>query len=285
MRINKITAVALMALVLIVLNILFFAWTDEETRGTVEWMSYGFTMFSFVVACISIFRIRQDSDEVYHLTTNFLPISYFCVQTILSVIAIYYGMVLRKTSEMTETVTSTVNDSVNKLIDQSKGALPDSIQGVDIDSIGSTIGNAVNSTTEAITQQSSFLADHYAIIVLTVYLLVLVFYAVNLGIHSTANKATAESLAKQAKDHLFIQENSQRLQRMLSQVSDPTAKKAVNSLYESIRFSANQTTPEGKQIEAEVAAGIGQLASLISTANWDAVKELAQQLNEKIKMR
>lgn len=33
------TFVALMVLVLIVLNVLFFVWTDVETRGIVEWMS------------------------------------------------------------------------------------------------------------------------------------------------------------------------------------------------------------------------------------------------------
>lgn len=252
MRINKMTAVALMILVLIVLQILFFAWTDEETRGAVEWMSYGFTMFAFVMACWSVFRVRQDSNEVYHLTTNYLPVSYFVVQTILSAIAIYYGMVLRKTAEVTQTITETVSDAVNE-------------------SVGKLVA----------TYQPSFLAEHYTIIVLSVYLLVLVFYAINLGIHSTANQATAESLAKQEEEHKFIQENSKLLQRLLIQIKEPTAQKAVNSLYETIRFSANHTSSEDKQIQNEIAVGISQLASLVEAANWDEVKELSQQLNLK----
>lgn len=283
MKINNITTVALMVLVLVILNILFFAWTDAATRGAVEWMSYGFTMFAFIVACVSVFRIRRDSNEVYHLTTNFLPVSYFVVQTILSAIAIYYGIVLRKATEVTHTITETVNDSVGKLVEKTQDVLPDSIQGLSVDSIGATIGEAVSSTTEVVTQQSSFLAEHYTVVVLSVYVLVLVFYAFNLGVHSTANKATVESLAKQAEEHLFIQENSQRLQRLLLQVKEPTAKKAVNSLYETIRFGANHTTPEGKQIQGEVTAGIARLTALITAADWEAVKELACELNAKAK--
>ena len=212
-----------MVLVLAAINILFFAWTDAETRGAVEWMSYGFTMFAFAVACISVFRIRQDNNEVYNLTTHYLPVSYFVVQTILSAIAIYYGIVLRKTAEVTHKITETVNDSVGKVVEKTQEVLPDSIQGLSVDSIGSTLGDTVRSTTEAVTQQSSFLAEHYTVIVLSVYVLVFVFYAINLGMHSTANKATAESLAKQAREHSFIDENSQKLQRLLLHVTAPAA--------------------------------------------------------------
>lgn len=284
MRINKITAAALIILVLAAINILFFAWTDPETRGAVEWMSYGFTMFSFIVACIAILRRRGDDDEVYNLTTAYLPTSYFVVQTILSAIAIYYGMVLRKASEAAQTISENVNVSVANLVDKAQEVLPDSIQGLAVDSIGSTINETVQSTTEVVAQQPSFLSEHYTVIVLSVYILVFVFYAFNLAMHSTANKATEESLARQQEEHSFIQENSQRLQRAMLQIKDPSAKKAVNSLFETIRFGANHTTPEGKVLQEEVTAGIGRLIALIGAADWDSVKELANELNTKAKL-
>lgn len=189
-----------MVLVLVALNILFFAWTDGETRGAVEWMLYGFTLLVFIFACISVFRIRRDNNEVYNLTITYLSITYFA-QTILSVIAIYYEVVLRKTSEVTNKITETVNDSINNLADKSGEILPDSIQGLAVDSIGSSISDTVKSATEVVAKQPSFFAEHYTVIVLSVFILVLVFYAIYLGAHSTANKATKKSLTKQEEEH------------------------------------------------------------------------------------
>lgn len=282
MRINKTTTGVLLVLVLAVLNILFFAWTDAETRGAVEWMSYGFTMFAFVVACISVFRIPR-GNEVYNLTTSYLPVSYFGIQTILGAVAIYYAMVMRKATEVTHTITNTVNESVGKIVDKTQDVLPDSIQGISVDSIGSAIEETVQSSTEVVHQQSSFLAEHYTVIVLSVYLLVLVIFAFNFVMHATANKATADSLAKQADELAFSQTNSQLLQRLLPQVKEPAAKKAVNSLFETIRYGASHTTPEGKQLQGEVTEGIARLITLINNADWNAVKELAGDLNTKAK--
>lgn len=67
------------------------------------------------------------------------------------------------------------------------------------------------------------------------------------------------------------------------QVKEPAAKKAVNSLYETIRYGSNHTTAEGKEIQAKVTQGIARLTTLISAADWGAVKDLAYELNEKAK--
>ncbi|MCR5271296.1 MAG: hypothetical protein K6D91_09815 [Prevotella sp.] len=281
MRINQMTFVALMVLVLIVLNVLFFVWTDVETRGIVEWMSYGFAMFSFVVASIAVLRVSKDSDEVYHLTTTFLPLSYFCVQTVLSAVAIGYGMVLRRTQETAQSLTSNMQDTVNKVVE----SLPDSVAGIATDSIGSAIGNTVNTTTETVVGRSMFLAENYTVIVLSVYLLVLLFYAFNLGIHKTANDATRESLAEQAAEQDSKMQLSQRLQLLEVKVKDAAAKKEVNRLYETIRYGANHTTPQGKQIEGAITAGLDELSALIDRADWEKVRELAQELTVRAKMR
>ncbi len=285
MRFSKITASALMLLVLIVLNILFFAWTDAETRGAVEWMSYGFCMFSFVVACVAIFRVPQDSDEVYSLTTNYVCLSYFAVQTVLSVVAIYYGMVLRRATEMVQATSDKVNSIVSNITGAVQQALPDSIGNLSTDSLGTVVNETVGSATDTVTQQSSFLADHYTTIVLTVYLLVFVFYAIRLFVHHTANQSTAADLAEQARQHAYIADNSQRVDRLARQITDPQAKKAVTQLYETIHFSANVTTAEGKQIEQEVASGIDRLAQLVASADWQAVTQCAKELNQLAKLR
>lgn len=159
MKINKIAALALMALVLIVLNVFFFLWTDEKARGPVEWMSYGFAAFAFVAACVSILLIREDSDEVYDFTTPLLSISYFAVQLVLSVAAIFCGMILRGATQIAGTIAEKMTGTV--------------------------------------AQQPSPVSKYYVVLVLSVYLVVLVFYALSVGIHSMANKATAEALAGQ----------------------------------------------------------------------------------------
>lgn len=285
MRVNRSIAVALMFLVLVVLNILFFIWTDAETRGSVEWMSYGFMMFSFFVVCWGVFRVREDSNEVYHLTTNFLPISYFCVQTVLSAIAIYYAMVLRKAAELTEVATEKANSAVNTVIDTAKGVLPDSIRGVDVDSIGAAIGDAVNSSTEAVTQQTSFFAEYYPIIVLSVYLLVLVFYAISLGVHKTANDATKASLAEQAAKYTYIADNTKRLQRLKLQIHDMAAKHDVDMLYSIIKSSPVVASGDGREAEIKVEEGIAKLESLVADKDWEGVKTLAKELQLTAKLR
>ena len=258
MKINKLSAAALMVLVLIVLNVLFFVWTDKEFRGVVEWISYGFTMLAFVMACISIFRIHQDSDETYHLTTNYLPVSYFAVQVTLSAVAIYICIMLREAKEIAQTVKDGLSD-----------LSPDAMQDV------------VEPTADIVFWQSSFFANHFTEIALSLYLLILVFYVINISIHSTATKATARALAIQNEEHQFIKESCQQLQRLLVLIKDPEAKKSITALYESIRYKATHTKPDDKIIQNEISDGIKQLTLYVTESNWNAVQRLSKELSTK----
>lgn len=99
MGISKTTLTIAAVMGCAVLNILFFLWTSADTRGVVEWSSYGFTMFAFVAAFLSLTRVSRDNNEVYNLTTVYVPVMYLTAQTVLSGFAIYYAMVIRNILE------------------------------------------------------------------------------------------------------------------------------------------------------------------------------------------
>lgn len=259
MKINKTSTIALMILVLIVINILFFAWIDSDLRGPVEWMSYGFEMFAFIIACISVLHISQNNKETYRISTVYLPISYFAVQTVLSIFAIYICIILREAKDIAQNVR-------DNIIDLSSGTAQD----------------VINSTAD-IACRKSFFIDHYTEIVLSVYLLVLVYYVITISIHMTANKATAIALETQEKEHSFIRESCAQLQHLSALIDNPEAKKSINYLYEAIRYKANKVTPEGKLVQNEVAAGIKQLMSYVDDSNWEAIHKLSKELCIKVK--
>lgn len=235
MQNNRLTTSVLIITVIIVLNVLFFLWTDNYTRGTVVWMSYGFGMFAFIVACVSLLLSKPNRSDVSHLTTVLLSLTYFCVQTALSIAVTFYSVVILQAQE--------------------------------------------------VIHKSSFLSEYYALLVFSVYLLLLLFFSVRLVIHYTANKTTTVSLKNQAIQHEYIENNSKRLYRLMQQVTDNDCKKVIKGLYETIRYSANQGGADAQQIEAEINVGIDKLESQIIAKDWAAVVTTVMHLTQLAKIR
>ena len=130
---------------------------------------------------------------------------------------------------------------------------------------------------------ASFFVHNYVTILLTVYIIVLLVFVVRFIIHSKANQATEASLREQYEDHSYVRDVAPILSSYLAMVSDPTAKKAVKNLYESVRFSANKTSELGRRNRQEVADGVDELTRLIEAQNWQAAAALATRLNIKAK--
>ncbi len=229
----KSTALLIMALIFIVINVVFFLWVDASKCGLAEWYAYGFMAFSFLFACISILIYNGRSDEVYSLTTVYIPLKYFYVQTVLSALGVVGAMYIR--------------------------AMPD------------------------IAGSASFFIVHYATVLLTIYLIVMVVYLVRFIMHSAANKATEESLQQQYEEHAYVRDVAPVLANYMPLITDANAKKAVNNLYETIRFSANKTSAQGQANRIAVTEGVDQLTGLIEAQDWQAVMALATRLNLKAK--
>lgn len=130
---------------------------------------------------------------------------------------------------------------------------------------------------------ASFFVHNYVTILLTIYIIVLLVFVIRFIIHSKANQVTEASLREQYEDHSYVRDVAPILSSYLPMVSDPAAKKAVKTLYESIRFSANKTSEAGRRNREEVADGVDELARLIEAQNWQAATALATRLNIKAK--
>lgn len=130
-----------------------------------------------------------------------------------------------------------------------------------------------------------FIIGHYIAILLTIYIVVLLVYVIRFWIHCKANRATEQSLERQHEEHSYVRDLGGMLSNLLPQVTDSEAKKAVNALYETIRFSTNKTTETGAKNRQEVAQGIASLSQLIASNDWQSVSDLAAQLNQKAKLQ
>lgn len=260
MKKNKSTALLLMVLVFVVINVIFFLWLKPAQCGSAEWVSYGFMAFSFLFAVAAMLTYKGKSDETYSLTTVYLPLQYFFVQTVLSVAGIIGAVLIRNANRVADNVSEQVSNAASAVTD-SEVALGQAAENV------------------------PFLVQHYTTLLVTVYIIIALIYVVRYIVHLSANDATEASLAQQHEEHSYVRDLGGMLSGLLPMVSDDGAKKAVNRLYETVRFSANKTSEVGQRNRQEVAAGITTLTQLIASKDWQAVTELANQLNLKAKMQ
>lgn len=260
MKSNKTTAILLMVLVFAVINLIFFLWVKPAECGSAEWVAYGFMAFSFLFAVFAIGTYRGKDDETYSLTTVYLPLKYFYVQTFLSAAGVIGAILIRNAGKAADKVGSTVSDAVQQ------------VTGNDV-ALGQTAENA------------PFFVHYYTTLLVTVYVIVLLVYVVRYVVHINANQATEASLAQQHEEHSYVRDLGGMLSALLPMVGDADAKKAVNTLYETVRFSANKTSEAGQRNRQEVAAGVTRLTELISAKDWQGVIDLANQLNLKAKIQ
>lgn len=134
-------------------------------------------------------------------------------------------------------------------------------------------------------ENASFFIHHYDTILLTVYIIVLLIYAVRFILHRGANQATESSLRQQHIEHSYVRDLTPTLSNLMPMISDPAAKKAVNNLYEAIRYSANKTSEQGQANRVEVANGIDTLTNLVMAKDWQGTIDLANRLTFKAKMK
>lgn len=235
MKQHKSTALLLMALIFVVVNVIFFVWVTPSNCGTAEWLSYGFMVASLLFACISIGVYNGKNDEVYSLSEVYVPVRYFFVQTFLSACGVIAAQICRGS-------------------DTSAGS-------------------------------DSFFANYFVAILLTVYVVVCLVFVIRFIIHRKANSATEASIMQQHEEHSYVRDLSGMLSNLLPLVSDANARKSVNNLYETVRFSANKTSESGQMNRQEVAEGVVALSKLVAAKDWQSVAELASQLNLKAKMQ
>lgn len=239
MKKNKSLATLLMVLIFIAVNVIFFIWVTPAQCGPVEWISYGFMVASFIFACVAMMTYNGKSDEVYSLSTVYVALKYFYVQTVLSALGVIGAQLIRSAQS----------------------------------------SQAASQVASYVPAKYAFIIEHYFVLITSIYILVCLFYVIRFIVHSKANRATEQSLQQQHEEHSYVRDLGGTLANLLPMVSDTNAKKAVNNLYETVRFSANKTTASGSSNRQQVAQGLAKLSELIAAKDWQGVSDLATQLN------
>ena len=128
----------------------------------------------------------------------------------------------------------------------------------------------------------STLLGHYKQIVLTISLILFVYYAVRIAIHFMANKATEKSIQDQVSSHNYISNNYAFLNDLIGDIKDENAKKEINGLMETLRYSPAESL--SIKIHADrINNDIQQLKTLSQKDNWEQVAKTAQNIKNLIK--
>ena len=102
---KKKISLILMTIAFIILNVLFFLWTPSDSRTTVVWLSYGFSLFVYVAMCGGIIYNSGLGDEPYHMIVTSLLTQYFGLQLLTAIVAIALGCWFSKLSFVTTLLT------------------------------------------------------------------------------------------------------------------------------------------------------------------------------------
>lgn len=102
----------------------------------------------------------------------------------------------------------------------------------------------------------------------------------------TANEVTDESLARQSKEKVYIQELASNMREAMQSAQEPESRKKLRSVYELLNSASTGSCPEAEEIELQLAADVNALcmnAQSFSLSQIDnsilAIKETLRKRN------
>ena len=120
--------------------------------------------------------------------------------------------------------------------------------------------------------------DKFALTVISQVILAAVFIAWLMA-HLIANEYTAESVAKRAVELQFVKESTSRIKSLLKDVSDKSAAKKVERLYDILNSSSVKSDPGVGALERDIMSEIGSLESAIFGKDWEQIGQIADKMN------
>ena len=124
----------------------------------------------------------------------------------------------------------------------------------------------------------------FSLVFYTVFILLLLYYVIQIIVHIRANQTTSEALGQQRRQHEYVQQCSSAV-AMLLPLIPADRRREVQSLYDVLRYSPNQASAAGQQAEQEVTAGLVELSKLVKCERWEDVDTLAAELIQKARQR
>ena len=104
-------------------------------------------------------------------------------------------------------------------------------------------------------------------------------------IHLIANEHTADSAEHRESELQYIKESSVKLQSVLRQITDKTAAKKVEQVYDLIHSSPAKSNADVRSLEQQIISEIDRLESAVSRNDTEQIASIADKIHKLVEER
>lgn len=100
-----------------------------------------------------------------------------------------------------------------------------------------------------------------------------------------ANEATDESLARQSREKIYIQDLASNVREAMQRVQDPETRKKLRSVYEELKSASTGSCPEAEEIELQLAANVNALCMDAQSSSPSQIDSAIMAARETLRKR